>query len=406
MYNSLVHFYKLSNMQKNQEVQEVVDFDLLFSQGKSKYNTSVKLTDADRKAGVKILCKEPYAQELYDKYYSTGSNSAPALKDFQVGHVCKVTAKRIDFDNKMIEVQDDASLSTIFVPFREFTEEPSLLVHNEISASFKVMIYKTDGGDYLGSEKKCAALTYRESLEDFAKEDKWFYVKVTSLVKGGYLALYKGTVKCFLPGSHAAANVIRDFNEYLNKEIPVMIENYDQTNDLFIVSYKKYIKQTLPQRVHELKFGEKYTGILTNKPYDFGMFIEFQNYFTGLLHKTEFANYEEFSKGYKAGDSIDFYVKDIVLKKGEPRIILTDSIDKVGEDQLIWQSLKDRIEGKTLEYNLDKQKFVLEIELPDTGQVFTTDVNHLRGKTKVADSGEIRIYKVDTIRKQLKFDFI
>src|SRR5690606_15396173 len=120
--------------------------------------------------------------------------------------------------------------------------------------------------------------------------------------------------------------------------------------------------------VHELKFGEKYTGILTNTPYDFGMFVEFQNYFTGLLHKTEFANYEEFSKNYKSGDSIDFYIKDIVLKKGEPRIILTDSIDKISEDQLIWQSLKDRIEGQTLSFTLNKQRFALEIELPDTGQ--------------------------------------
>ena len=406
MYNSLVHSYKLTNMQKNQEVQEVIDYDLLFSQGKSKYNTSVKLTEADRKAGVKILCKEPYAQEIYDKYYSASTNSEPALKDFKVGHVCKVTAKKVDFENKMIEVQDDASLSTIFVPFREFTEEPSLLIHSEINPSFKIMIYKADGGDYLGSEKKCAALTYRENLDEFAKEDKWFYVKVTSLVKGGYLALYKGTVKCFLPGSHAAANVIRDFNEYLNKEIPVMIENYDSTNDLFIVSYKKYIKQTLPQRVHELKFGQKYSGILTNKPYDFGMFVEFENYFTGLLHKTEFANYEEFSKNFKAGDPIDFYVKDIVLKKGEPRIILTDSAEKVAEEQVIWQSLKDRVEGQVLPFTFNKQNFSLEIELPDTGQIFTTDVNHLKGKTRISDSGEVKVFKVDTIRKQLKFDFI
>ena len=393
-------------MQKNQDVAEVVDYDLLFSQGNSKYNTSIKLSAADQKAGVKIFCKEPYAQELYDKYYSSEQFSTPAIKVFNIGHVCKVTAKRVDFENKMIEVQDDSSLSTIFVPFREFTEEPSLLVHNEISSSFKIVIYKTDGGDYFGSEKKCAALSYRENLEEFVKTDKWFYVKVTNLVKGGYLALYKGTVKCFLPGSHAAANVIRDFNEYLNKEIPVMVENYDSANDLFIVSYKKYIKQTLPQRVHELQFGEKYTGILTNKPYDFGMFVEFQNYFTGLLHKTEFANYEEFSKNYKSGDAIDFYIKDIVIKKGEPRIILTDSKEKIGEEQLIWQDLKNRIEDQILPFTLDKQAFTLQIELPDTGQVFTTDVNHLKGKTKVSDSGEVKIFKVDTIRKQLKFDFI
>jgi small subunit ribosomal protein S1 len=306
----------------------------------------------------------------------------------------------------MIEAQDDATLSTIFIPFREFTEEPSLLVHNEISASFKIVIYKVEGGDFLGSEKRCAALTYREDLEEFIKTEKWFYVKVTNLVKGGYLALYKGTVKCFLPGSHAAAKVIRDFNEYLNKEIPVMIENYDAANDLFIVSYKKYIKQTLPQRVHELKFGEKYTGILTNNPYDFGMFVEFQNYFTGLLHKTEFANYEEVSKKYRSGDSIDFYIKDIVMKKGEPRIILTDDISKIGEEQTTWQNLKDRIEGQTLNFTLNKQNFSLEIEMPDTDQIFTTDVNHLKGRTKVPDSGEIKVFKVDAIRKQLKFEFI
>lgn len=393
-------------MQKNQNSHEVIDFDWLFSNGNSKVNTRIKLTPADKKAGIKIFCNEPYAQELYDLYYSSGTMPKSANKDFEVGQVCKVTAKRIDFDAKMIEAQDDATLSTVFIPFREFTEEPSLLIHNEISASFKIVIYKIDNGDYLGSERRCAALTYREDLEEFIKTEKWFYVKVTNLVKGGYLALYKGTVKCFLPGSHAAANVIRDFNEYLNKEIPVMIENYDSANDLFIVSYKKYIKQTLPQRVHELRFGERYTGILTNKPYDFGMFVEFQNYFTGLLHKTEFVNYEEASRGYSSGDQIDFYIKDIVLKKGEPRIILTDSLDKVGEDQLIWQTLKDSIEGKELSYTLNKQNFNLKIQLPDSDKVFHTDVNHLKGRTRINDSGQIKVHRVDSIRKQLKFDFI
>jgi hypothetical protein len=136
------------------------------------------------------------------------------------------------------------------------------------------------------------------------------------------------------------------------------------------------------------------------------MFVEFQNYFTGLLHKTEFPNYEEVSKNYKSGDQIDFYVKDIVLKKGEPRIILTDSLEKIGEDQLIWQSLKDTIEGKTLEFTLNKQNFNLEIQMPDSDRVFHTDVNHLKGRTRINDEGQIKVHRVDTIRKQLKFDFI
>ena len=392
---------------KNNHVEEVIDFDYLFAHGNQKINRSVKLTEADRRAGTKIFCNEPYAQEIYDKYFATmDSKTGIASKDFELGQVCKVTANRVDFENKMIEVQDNASLSTIFVPFREFSEEPALLINNEVSPSFKVLIYKNDSGDYLGSERKCAAISYHEDLEEFMKTDKWFYVKVISLVKGGYLALYKGTVKCFLPGSHAAANVIRDFNEYLNKEIPVMIENFDSANNLFIVSYKKYIKQTLPQRVYELKFGEKYTGTLTNNPYDFGMFVEFQNYFTGLLHKTEFTNYEEFSKSYKSGDTIDFYIKDITIKKGEPRIILTDSLTKVSEDVLAWQDLKSRVEGKTLEFTLDRSNFHLDVEMPDSNSIFRTDVNHLKGRTRIPESGSIKIQKVDMIRRQMKFDFV
>ncbi len=394
-------------MQKTNQT-ELIDFDLLFRQGNSKINQTIKLTAEDQRSGFKIFCKEPYAQDLYDKYFSSNAETSfvPTNKDFELGKICTVTAKKIDFDEKVIEVQDLASLSTIFVPFREFSSEPSLLVHNEINHSFKVIIYKNDNGDFLGSEKRCAALTYREDLEDYLKTEKWFYVKVTNLVKGGYLALYKGTVKCFLPGSHAAANVIRDFNDYLNKEIPVMIENFDQTNDLFIVSYKKYIKQTLPQKVHDLVIGEKYSGILTNKPYEFGMFVEFQNYFTGLLHKTEFQNYEEVSKQYKSGDTIEFYVKDIIMKKGEPRIILTDSYDKIGQEQLQWQDLKTKIDGQTLDYTLDKSDFSIAISMPDGEQTFKSDVNHLKGRTKISDSGQIKVHKVDAIRKQLRYDFV
>ena len=269
-----------------------------------------------------------------------------------------------------------------------------------------MIITKAEDGDYYGSERKCAAISYRDNLNDFLKTDKWFYVKVTSLVKGGYLALYKGTVKCFLPGSHAAANVIRDFNEYLNKEIPVMIENYDSANDLYIVSYKKYIKHTLPQRVHELEFGKQYTGTLTNSPYDFGIFIEFENYYTGLLHKTEIANEWDSFSSMKAGDTFNFYVKDITLKKGEPRIILTDSLDKVDQERIAWQNLKKVIEGHTVNFTFDKDNFQVELEVPGYDQTFTTDVSHLKGKIRIPNSGEVKVTRVDAIRRSVKLEFL
>lgn len=396
----------MNQFQSSQE--QLIDFEWLFNHGNSRINKSVKLTSEDRKSNMRVFCQEPYAQAMYDSFYSSSSKlGRMPSKDFDINTVCKVVAKSIDFENKMIETQDLASMSTIYVPFREFGEDPNLLVLNESSHTFKVIIYRVEDGHYLGSEKKCAAITYREDLEDFLAKESWFYVKVISLVKGGYLALYKGTIKCFLPGSHAAANVIRDFNEYLNKEIPVMIETYDSANDLFIVSYKKYIKNTLPQRIHELKFGVPYEGILTNDPYDFGMFVEFQNYFTGLLHKSEIHNYDEVRKTMKSGDPVSFYIKEITMKKGEPRIVLTVSKEQCDQESVVWQDLKDRLEGKVLDYDFDKNDFCLMVEMPDNPNVtFKTDVNHLRGKFRISDTGQIKVHKIDVIKKQMKYDFI
>lgn len=381
-------------------------FDWATYGSSGKYNTGIKLSDYDKRAGSRIMCKESYAQELYNLYTGHDGGLAFTPKDFFEGQVCTVLAKSIDFENKVIITEEINSKSTVFVPFREFTEEPSLLIHNDELCEFKVTITKADEGDYYGSEKKCAALIYRENLNDFMKTDKWFYVKVVSLVKGGYLALYKGTVSCFLPGSHAAANVIRDFNDYLNAEIPVMIENFDAANDLYIVSYKKYIKHTLPQKIYDLEFGKEYTGVLTNNPYDFGIFVEFQNYYTGLLHKTEFQNYSEYCKGKKAGDQITFYIKDITVKKGEPRIVLTDSLDKIDPDRLAWQRLKSEVEGMVLNFSLDKEDFNVEIQLPYDGATFRTDVNHLKGRIRIPNEGQVRITRVDMIRKNLKLDFL
>ena len=382
------------------------ELEILFSQGNSKINNSVKLSEADRKANVKIFCKEPYAQDLYDKYFGSeaGHQLPTASKDIPVGEIRTVSLKKIDFAMSMVEMEDVSSMTSIFVPFREFSQEPSLSLLNE-DRKYKVMIYKSNMSEILGSEKKCAALTLREDVEYFTKNNKWFYVKVVELIKGGYLAIYKNQIKCFLPGSHAAANVIRDFSEYLHKEIPVMVENYDSVNNLFIVSYKKYIKETLPQKVSDLSFSQKYTGTLTNNPYDFGIFVEFQNYYTGLIHKSDFENdaaFKEFSKGLRSGNQIDFWVKDVVQKKGEYRIILTTNPDSIDPVKKSWQSLKDGIENQILNYSYSKGS--MTITLPDE-QTISVSVSATVMQDHSVD-GRVLIQKVDVIKQNLGFEVL
>jgi ribosomal protein S1 len=384
------------------------ELELLFAQGNSKVNKLIKLSAADKKAGVKIFCKEPYAQDLYDRYFGSeaGHYIPVGNKDIPVGEIRTVSIKKIDFSASMVEMEDTSTMTSIFVPFREFSQEPSLsLLNEDKDRKYKVMIYKSNMSEILGSEKKCAALTLREDVEYFAKNNKWFYVKVVELIKGGYLAIYKNQIKCFLPGSHAAANVIRDFSEYLHKEIPVMVENYDSVNNLFIVSYKKYIKETLPEKVSDLSFSQQYTGTLTNNPYDFGVFVEFQNYYTGLIHKSDFENdaaFKEFCKGLRSGDKIDFWVKDVVQKKGEYRIILTVNPDTIDPVKKSWQLLKESIEGQALEYTYEKGS--VKMLLPD-GQTISVSVSQ-QVMQDYPTEGRLLIEKVDVLKQNLGFNLL
>lgn len=373
----------------------------------TKYNTSIKLAKFDTKSNVKIFSKEDYAQDLYDAYVNNRETKDIVTKDFSTNQICVVVAKTLDFDEKIIIAEEKYSATQVVVPFREYSNDPSALVDDYDAREFKVRITKNSVGTYYGSQKATLALTYNDDLSSFMRDDKWFTVKITSLVKGGYLAYYKDMIKCFLPGSHAAANIIADFSELLDKEINVMIENYDTLNNLYIVSYKKYIKNTLPTKIYDLEFGTKYRGVLTTNPYPFGIFIEIDNYYTGLVHKGDFSDYEAFAKQYKSGDEIDVYIKDIIIRKGEPRINLTIDLNKVDSDKLMLQEYKPRVEGKILNYVLNKDDFTIECIVPDnSNDIFKTDVNYLMGKFKIPDQGLVNIQRIDVLRKNIKLEFI
>lgn len=386
-------------------------FDRIFEIGNSKINTRVKLTKKDAASGMKIFCQEDYAQDLYNMMSDAGTFNVNERvgKDLLMDEIYAVKLTAFNSKERLVTATEFSSGSSVFIPVRELINDTDDEINAMVqeNAKIKVIVYKNDGGEIYASERRCAALTYRQDMDELHKNNQPFTVKIVDMIdNGGYIALYRNSIKCFLPGSQAAANVIYDFSEYIGKELPVMIENFDSSNNLYIVSYKKYIKHTLPQKIHELNFGKKYTGTLTANPYDFGIFVEWQNYFTGLIHVTEFGNdYQKIAKEYRQGSKIEFYVKDISFKKGEPRIILTLNKELVNRDRIQWQEIKQQAEGKTLEFAFDKEDNKLEVFLPDdTVTYMDVDVNKYRKLIQTCT--KIRVEKVDVIRQYVNYGFV
>ncbi len=383
------------------------DWDSLTS---DKYNSKVKLTDADKKNGVKILCKEPYAQELYEKYKQYESENGVDLhvsKDLQVGSLYSVRANSICFESNTIKTTELNSGSEILIPFKEYSGDLGSLRSGE-GLDFKVILHKsTSASEFIGSEKKSRSINYREDLLNHFNENTWFEVKIKKLIKGGYIASYKNEIDCFVPGSQAGANVIKDFSILLDKTINVMVDNYDKSNDLFIVSYKKYIKHSLPTKVSDLRFGKLYSGKLTNKPYDFGVFVELESYYTGLVHSSDFENYDEIKRNLRAGDNIEVYVKGVSYqrKKNQYRIVLSLNKESIPEELIQWDALKDDLEGKEFEFSeVSNKKDVIEIYY--NGNPFEISLaKEYRGKD-LSLFNKVIIYKVDSLNKSLSYSLV
>lgn len=382
-------------------------FTRLFALGKSKVNTTVQLSAPDRKAGMKIFCQEDYAQDLYDFYSTSGTFASNISKDLQIDAKYSVKLKSYDDKAKVVHALETNTFAQVIIPVRELltvdTDEIASLIAN--GAKINVVVFKKEEGEFHASERKFAALEYRKDLDQCFDSSEAFTVRLESLIDGGYIAMYRNAVRCFLPGSQAAANVIYDFTALLGQDVQVMIENYDDKNNLYIVSHKKFIKHTMPHRVHDLRFGEKYIGKLTADPISFGMFVEWEGFFTGLIHNSEFSNYEEASKQYSAGSEIEFFVKDVTFKKGDPRIVLTLNHDQVNENRIRWQEIRDQAEGQVLDYTLNREQKCLDVELPN-GTVTGVNVNVDAVRHHIRRSTQIKVDRVDVLKEFVRFNFV
>lgn len=391
-------------MNTNENNQPDVE-DIFANTGK--YNTRVKVTDEDAKAGIKIYCQEPYAQELYDKmkaYEKASGVSIHACKDLTIGQIYDVTANQISFDEKYIRSSEVNSAVEIIIPFNEFASSIDELTKGE-DTDFNVMITKIDSsGNYIGSQKRCLSTNYAKELKEHFANKTWFEVKIKKLINGGYVAMYKDTVECFIPGSHAGANVILDFSKLLGTTMNVMVDNYDKSNNLFILSYKKYIQKSMPIMVSELKFGHKYTGTLTNKPLDFGVFVEFEGYFTGLIHSSEFEDYAEVKRTMKAGDEIDFYIKNVTKKGSNFRVACTLDPETIDPEKKRWDELRSRTEGESFEYEVNSSNNTISIYID--GESYKVTMRRRDLERNLTHYPMVKVSKVDPINKNLKFEFV
>jgi small subunit ribosomal protein S1 len=256
--------------------------------------------------------------------------------DVVEGRVVEINKKDVIID---INYKDN-----VFVDVK--TLDPELLENLTIGSTIEVMITQISDDPYFirGSMNEIVKMNVSNKVKEAFTENKFFYATITELIPAGFnldMEVEGLIVKAFMPNTLAWVNKLLDINSFMGKRIEVMIETLEQDKGVYVVSHKKYLESLIPDLVKKLKLEwlknklKPYIGFITGTT-EFGAFVEFYGFLTGMIHRfnvNEDWQSDEKWATMKPGMGVNFYIKDIIIPKN--KIILTQIIRKS-----LWDNIK------------------------------------------------------------------
>jgi len=307
--------------------------------------------------GTKVYCHESYANEMYDKFEGKMGGQVYTSKDQIKGNIYNIK-DIIKISKNEVRLDTDGGGSAVV----DLNKEHQFIETLGVNTVSEFMIALDDPENkkiVLNYAKNAKVVANRVSIwegirynieKDFMDQlvngqTKGYTAKILMINNGGYTVDING-VKCFLPGSLAASGPIDDFESLLGKNVNVCVVNYSKNTNNFVVSHKKYLELTLPDRVKEmlypgLKVYVKVTGISKN-----GMFCAIRDDngdfpYSSLMHRSMMSPEQEsnFDKGeFSVGDCFYAYIQRVDWSdNGNFRIYVCDqkSYCKIEQEDLI-----------------------------------------------------------------------
>ena len=349
-----------------------------------KPNPHVKTQNND-----KVYSREPYAQEMYDILSEHSPEIKPQLLEGEIhtGKIWGVTENYITVDVGYREL--------VYVNANKESAEVRALLPGEETA---VLITQTKGGlngTITGGVKHKTFMDLRAGIEE--GNTAWIGQVKNMIENGGYIVTVQG-VDCFMPGSLAGINKLSDFSSIIGEEIYVVPVSFSADRGTIVVSHRKYLQALIPGAITELKnsIGEPKTGTVTGTA-KYGVFVEFDKCLTGMIHNNEL-NEETLTKfkarEIKPGDTIEFFVKDII---SNTKITLTQ---KEGSTVNPWINIGSRYQipsvvAATVKTKKDYGIFV-NIEEGVTGLLHVSELpENTIGNYGIGDSLDVQITRID-----------
>lgn len=181
---------------------------------------------------------------------------------------------------------DIGSKSDGRVSSNEFSNPEELVVGKEIEVFLEKIEDKE--GQLVLSKKKADSIKMWERIVDIYKNGEIIKGKCLKRIKGGFVVDLNGLI-AFLPGSQIDTKPIKDYDEYVNKDMEFKIIKINNQIENIIVSHKILIEESMAgQREYLLKTIKKGMNLkaVVKAITDFGVFVDLGG-LDGLIHITD-----------------------------------------------------------------------------------------------------------------------
>jgi len=350
--------------------------------------------------GKSFISKDPEQQKLYDLLISSVEKISLPVKDSIVEGTIITVGERYAYidigwtgDAIMDLTREDREYIELFEPgvkLEVIVKKADLMSQRpEVEVSYTEVV---------------SHLKYREIFESIG-EKVAYLAKVKELIHGGYFLDIQG-VEVFMPGSLGGVNKLVNFDELIGKEIYVVPINYSKEKNYIVVSHREYLQSLIPQAMENISSGDEYSGFVTGTT-KFGVFVEFNECLTGLIHKTDLD--EEYSEKFrnrelKPGSDISFRIKEVTNKN---RIILTQKELVVAYDPWSDIDTKYKIPSEVTGKVRKKTRYGLFIELEPkiVGLLHVSDIPDFIDMDNIVEGNDItlNLVKIDKEAKKVFF---
>lgn len=194
----------------------------------------------------------------------------------------------------------------------------------------------------------------------------------------------------FMPNILSSVNKLTDEQnkELVGKKINVMFETIQQEEGLYVVSRRKYLESLIEIKVNEVRkeISENpykiYDGIVTGT-IDFGVFVEFNECLTGMIHKCNIdPDWQDRIHEIKAGTPIQFYVREVTKNN---KLILTQIYRET-----LWDSIKEGMELEGVIKSINNNIILLQLDEETMGAAKVENNENL-SKYNIGDKIKVKV---------------